>query len=115
MGGGKRETVPAEVPDDLWGVAREREQVIRPLVSERVRFGVRTELMRSAAAALGITLKHLYTLVQAYAADPRTRSLVPNKGGRATGTKLLDPRVETIIEEEIQTEYLSRLKPTKSR
>lgn len=103
-----------KVPDELWQVARERERVIRPLVLEPPAYGARVEQMAAAAETLGITPQYLYRLVKAYEADPRTQSLLPKAAGRKTGMRRLDPRVEAIIEEEIQTNSPKLLKPKKS-
>lgn len=103
------------VPDNLWQMAREREQAIRPLVLKRLAYGARGEQLAAAADALGVSLQHFYRLMRAYEADPRAQSLLPKAPGRKTGTRRLDPRVEAIIEEEIQTQYLGLLKPKKSK
>ncbi|MCR6630172.1 MAG: hypothetical protein NVV74_09060 [Magnetospirillum sp.] len=102
------------MPDEVWQTARKRERVIRTLVQQPVLYGARSEAMVAAANELGITLQYLYRLVKAYAADPRTRSLLPKIPGPQAGLRRLHPRVETIIEEEIQTRYMDLLKPKKS-
>ncbi len=61
-----------------------------------------------------MTIQYLYRLINAYEADPRTRSLLPRSPGPPTGIRRLDSRVEAIIEDEIQTRYLDLLKPRKS-
>src|SRR3954447_6420935 len=104
----------SDVPDEVWSVARAREQVIRKLVEKPPVRGTRSEVMAAAAAELGITLQYLYRLLKAYEADPRTRSLLPKLPGPRTGVRRLDPRLETIIEEEIRTQYLGLLKPKKA-
>lgn len=108
------DTPLAKVPDDVWQVAREREKVIRALVHEPPPYGARVEAMDAAAAELGLNSHHVYRLMKAYEADPRTRSLLPKSPGPPAGRRRLHPRVETIIEEEIQTRYMDLLKPKKS-
>ena len=103
------------VPDEAWEAARDRERVIRQLVLEPPVYGTRSEVMTTAAADLGLSPHHLYRLLKAYGTDPRTRSLLPKTPGPQAGQRRLDPRVETIIEEEIQTQYLGLLKPKKSK
>ncbi len=70
--------------------------------------------MAAAASELRLTPNHLYRLLKAYEADPRTRSLLLKAPGPAGGDKRLDDRVEAIIEEEIKTSYLTLLHPKKS-
>ena len=108
------DTPLAKVPDDAWQAAREREKVIRALVHEPPPYGARVEAMDAAAAELGLNSHHIYRLMKAYEADPRTRSLLPKSPGPPAGRRRLHPRVETIIEEEIQTRYMDLLKPKKS-
>jgi putative transposase len=103
------------VPDEAWEAARDRERVIRQLVLEPPVYGTRSEVMTTAAADLGLSPHHLYRLLKAYGTDPRTRSLLPKTPGPQAGQRRLDPRVEAIIEEEIQTQYLGLLKPKKSK
>lgn len=104
----------ADVPDKVWALAHEREKVIRHLVQKPPAHGTTGEVMAAAAAELGLTPNHLYRLLKAYEADPRTRSLLPKAPGPQAGGRRLDPRVEAIIEDEIKTRYLTLLKPRKS-
>ena len=108
------DTPLAKVPDDVWQAARDREQVIRHLVQNPPAYGARAEAVAAAAAELGLSFHHIYRLLKAYEADPRTRSLLPKVPGPQAGLRRLHPRVETIIEEEIQTRYMDLLKPKKS-
>ena len=103
-----------DVPDDLWRIARERERVIRSLVLQPLAYGARGEQLAAAAQALNVSQPYLYRLIRAYQADPRTQSLLGRRPGRKVGVRRLDERVETIIEEEIRTNYLGLLKPRKS-
>ena len=104
----------SEVSDDLWAVARKRERVIRDLLEKGSDYGARTETVTAAASELGMTVQHLYRLCKCYEQDPRTRALLPKRPGPPTGILRLDPRVEAILNEEIQTRYLSLLKPKKA-
>ncbi|HYH40134.1 MAG TPA: Mu transposase C-terminal domain-containing protein [Azospirillum sp.] len=103
------------VPDEVWQIARERERVIRPLVLQPLAYGARGEQLAAAAEALNVSQPYLYRLIRAYQADPRTQSLLGKRPGRKVGVRRLDARVETIIDEEIQTSYLRLLKPKKSK
>lgn len=111
----KRPPDPVQASDDAWSLARRREPVVRKLVEADIPYGARTELIAAAAAELGIAQSHLYRLLKAYKADPRTRSLLPQTPGPATGMRLLDQRVEAIIKDEIEANYLTQLQPKKSK
>jgi putative transposase len=80
------------VPDEVWEAARDRERVIRQLVLAPPVYGTRSEVMTTAAAELGLSPHHLYRLLKAYGADPRTRSLLPKTPGPQAGQRRLDPR-----------------------
>lgn len=103
------------VPDEVWQIARDRERVIRPLVLQPLAYGARGEQLAAAAEALNVSQPYLYRLMRAYQDDPRTQSLLGKRPGRKVGVRRLDARVETIIDEEIQTSYLRLLKPKKSK
>lgn len=104
-----------DIPDELWEIGKAREKIVRELVLNPPPFGARVEAMQAAAAELGITVKQLYQVIRQYKADPRTRSVVPQTGGRPAGLRFLDPRVEEIIEAEVRTSFLALLKPKKAQ
>jgi putative transposase len=82
--------------------------VIRRLAesSDRTRAEV-----KAAAAELGYGPTHVYSLIRSYTADPRLTSLLPSKRGRAFGYSKLDSEVEAIINDVIDSLYLTRQKP----
>jgi putative transposase len=84
-----------EIPEELWQIACVRETVIRPLV---VRSRLDREEIDTAATALGIRRAYLYRLVAAYRKRPQTSTLVPKQPGRPHRTRLLDPKVEAVIQ-----------------
>ena len=89
-----------------------------PLYSRSVRCD---ELnFRSSTPTFGSTakLQHIrlsrssvYRLVARFKRRPTTSSLLPAKAGRPGSLRLHDPRVEAIIEEAIQSFYLTPQRP----
>ncbi len=102
-----------QVSDDLWEIAKTRERVIKAIARTPER-GVRSSLVNAAAAELGLSRAWVYRLLKAYEDDPRTRSLLPKARGPKLGKRRIDQRVEAIIGNEIQTYYLTRVRPTKA-
>jgi len=47
-----------------------------------------------AAAELNLSLSQLYKLLARYEADPKLTSLLPDRGGRAPGSRLLTPELD---------------------
>jgi putative transposase len=91
-----------------WDQALRSLQVVRRLAesSARTRFEVAT-----AAAELGCGVVQLYKLLGRYQADPRLTSLLPHRRGPAPGGSLLSAEVDAVIDDAIQTVYLTRQKP----
>jgi putative transposase len=97
-----------EIPEALWQAACAREAVIRPLsIASRVG---RAEI-DAAAAALGIRRAYVYRLLAAYRRRPQTSTLVPKHRGRPEDTRVLDKKVEAVIESAITGFYLTRERP----
>ncbi len=111
----KRPTAPDQADDDDWAVARIREAVLRRLIQQAEKSGPSGERALAAAQELKISLGYLYRLLRAYRADPRTRSLLPRRPGPSPGGQHLEPRVEAIVADEIQTNYLRPLRPSKAK
>ena len=101
----------ADIPSRDWQKARRRLEVIRDLakLSERTR----QDAIR-AAAELNLSLSQLYKLLARYEADPKLTSLLPDRGGRAPGSRLLTPELDQVINETIEGYYLTRQCPTVS-
>jgi putative transposase len=102
-----------EASDSLWEIAKARERVIR-VISKSTERGIRSSLVDAAAVELGLSRTWIYRLLKAYEDDPRTRSLLPKARGPKSGKSRIDQRVEAIIENEIQSYYLTRVRPTKA-
>jgi putative transposase len=97
-----------DVPHELWQIACAREAVIRPLAAHG-RIG-RDEIAH-AAAALGIGRAYLYRLLSAYRRRPQTSTLIPQHRGRLVDTRVLDAKVEAVIQAAIKDLYLTRQRP----
>jgi len=84
-----------DVPNELWQMACAREAVIRPLAAcDRVG----REDVDKAAANVGIRRAYLYRLLSAYGQRPQTSTLIPHDRGRPRETRLLDPKIESILQ-----------------
>ena len=98
-----------EIPDEVWQVACAREAVIRPLAAAP-HIG-RAEI-EAAATALGIRRAYVYRLLAAYRRRPQTSTLVPKHRGRPQNARVLDGKVEAVIESAISGFYLTRERPS---
>lgn len=101
----------ADIPAGDWQKARRRLEVIRDLAKLTER--TREDALR-AAAELNLSLSQLYKLLRRYEADPKLTSLLPDRGGRAPGSRLLTPELDQVINETIDGYYLTRQCPTVS-
>lgn len=94
-----------EVPQELWQIAYAREAVIRPLAAHP---RVGRDEINSAAALLGIRRAYLYRLLSAYRQRSQTSILIPKPRGRPHRSRLLDAKVEAVIQAAIKDLYLTR-------
>jgi len=95
--------------DADWGLAVEREAVIRPL-AERQRLC--TEDVEEAARHLGIGRSVLYCLIHRYRQRPQTSSLLPLKRGRDANTTVMDQAREHLLDSCIREFYLRPERPS---
>jgi putative transposase len=106
-------TTPA-VPDlsavspQHWDEARRRLPIIRELLEHPTR--TRAQVI-AAAAAIGRGPTQTYSLLRRYQADPRLTSLLPLHRGPVRGFSRLSPEVEALIDEAIESLYLSQRRP----
>jgi putative transposase len=87
-----------------WQLACQREAVIRPLAETDRLSCLQVE---QAAKILGLGRSVTYRLIARFRQRPQTSSLLLAKAGRPRSLRLLNPRVETIVEQAIKTFYLS--------
>ena len=97
-----------QIPEQLWQVACAREAVIRPLAASP---HPGREEIEAAVAALGIGQAYVYRLLARYRRRPQTSTLVPKQRGRPQATRVLDGKVEAVIEAVIAGFYLTRERP----
>ena len=92
--------------DTDWQIASQRESALKLLLKFSSRAAV-----AEVAADLGLSSAMVYRLLTVYRRDPSTSSLLPNRGGRIAGTKMLSTEVETVIQTLISGYYLKRQRP----
>ena len=96
-----------------WAEARRREAVIRPLAEGGMCPLPHAE---AAAQALGLSARHIYTLIQNYrASGGLLTSLIPGRSRGGQGKSRLSRGVDHIIRDAIEAVYLTRQKAPVSR
>src|ERR1035438_5242489 len=80
--------------DADWGLAVEREAVIRPLAEQQ---RLSEEDVEDAVRHLRIGRTVLYKLIHRYKQRPQTSSLLPFKRGRNKNATLLDEESERLL------------------
>ena len=85
-----------------------REAVIRPLAASG---HVGRAEIKAAVAALGIGRAYVYRLLAAYRRRPQTSTLVLKHRGRSQDARVLDAKVEAVIQSAITGFYLTRERP----
>jgi len=94
-----------QVGERQWEEARRCLPVIHALAQRPER--TRAEVV-TAARALGCGTTHVYALLRRYLADPRLTSLLPRPPGRPRGFSVCVEEVDALINEVIETVYLTR-------
>ena len=95
--------------DSEWGVASQREAVIRPL-ADQIRL---TEAdVITATQQLNLSRATVYRLIDRYRQRPQTSSLLPWKRGRDSSSQCLDREREDLINACIQDFYLTPQRPS---
>jgi putative transposase len=98
-----------DVSDEKWTAACRREALIRRLVISE---GINGASIRVAARDLSLSRAQIYRLILAFRENPVTQSLVLDNPGPRKGARKLPARIEEIIEEAIEKDYLRRERPT---
>jgi hypothetical protein len=65
----------------------------------------------AAATELGYSRAQTYVLLNRFLADPRLTSLLPRKRGQTRGNSRLSLELDQLVDEAIETVYLSRQRP----
>src|SRR5215469_11825068 len=92
-----------------WGLALERESVVRSLAEES---RLTKERVQQAMLQLGLSRSVLYDLVRRYKLRPKTSSLLPWKRGRGGNIRFLDRAREDLIAACIKEFYLVPERPS---
>ena len=95
----------AQIEERQWQEARRCLPVIQGLAQRAVRTRADVE---AAARSLGYGPTHIYALLRRYLADPRLTSLLPRLAGRPRGLSLCAEEIDGLINEVIETVYLTR-------
>jgi putative transposase len=93
----------AEIEEQDWQTARERFEIIRPLLNDP---DCTREKVASRAQAAGRHTTTLYRWLQDYRQSGQLSTLAPAKPGVPHGYSRLDPEVETILVATIEEFYL---------
>ena len=102
------DTELTSVTAEQWEEARRALPVVRELAANPDR--TRAQVV-AAAAALGCGPTHLYALVRRYSTDKRLTSLLPQRPGPDRGYSRLTAQMEALVDEAIETLYLTRQRP----
>jgi putative transposase len=94
-----------QVGERQWEEARRCLPVIHDLAQRPDR--TRAEVV-AAAGALACGPTHVYALLRRYLADPRLTSLLPCPPGRRLGFSVCTQQIDALINEVIETVYLTR-------
>jgi len=98
----------SSITEEQWEEARRRLKVIQPLVQMPRRS--RADVV-AAAVGLGLAAAQMYRLLARYQADPRLTALVPQPRGGVRGRSRIRCEIDTLIDEVIETTYLTRQRP----
>jgi putative transposase len=102
-----------QIAEADWAEAKRRAQILAPLATSDI---CPQSVVQKAAAEIGGSVRHLYTLLRAYRVSRGTLSaLVPAKHSGGKGKGRLSADLEAIIETTIQEEYLTPQKRTAQR
>src|SRR5690242_5853555 len=92
-----------------WGLAVEREPVIRPLAEEEK---LTDERLQEAMLRLNLGRSVLYKLIQRYRQRPQTSSLLPLRRGRGRDSRVLNREQEELLQSCIREFYLTPERPS---
>jgi putative transposase len=93
--------------DEEWDLACRRAATMQTLLA----IGGGRPNVIAAAQELGISTAMMYRLLVRFRKDPSPNALLPATGGRRTGTRLLHPETERVIQRLVKTYFLKREQP----
>jgi putative transposase len=97
------------IPEEEWNRAAERAKACRSILAAPV--GQRGDILLEAARSLGLSSRTLFRDLRLLKASDRTSELLPGKGGRPVGLRLLASDVEKVIVEKLDEVYLQGNRP----
>ena len=92
------------IEDDDWNIAQQRLEIIQPLVHKQ---GRTVDEVKEVAAEHGLHFNTIYKWLRLYEADSSLMILAP-KSRSDSGSKKLSSKVEKIIDDCIEREYLNK-------
>ena len=98
-----------QIPEAAWKLAVGRERIIAPLAD---RDHVTQSEIEEAGVALRLRPAMVFRLLARYRRKRCTSVLAPEPRGRKSGSRVLDPSLEKLIEAAIKDFYLRREKPS---
>lgn len=104
----QRTSVIDAIADEDWNIAQQRLEIIQPLVHIQ---GRTTEDVQLVADTHKLHINTIYKWLRLYEADSSLMVLTP-KERSDSGSKKLSAEIEAIIDQCIETEYLSKQKKT---
>ncbi|MFK3648011.1 hypothetical protein ACI2IY_06175 [Lysobacter enzymogenes] len=93
----------SRISSEDWQKASCRADVIRALIASGTPI---TRDVEAAASKLGISVRHLWRLIQNFRQHETTSGLICQSGGRKPGSKVLPIEVERVITEMIEAHFL---------
>jgi putative transposase len=99
----------AAIPTEEWDKASQRAALLRDILSHGTG---RTEAVRAAAPQMGVSERHLWRMVKDFERTTTVSSLLFSSPGRKAGSRCLDPKVERVISELIESFYLVKERPS---
>lgn len=106
------------INDEDWKIAQERYSIIKPILEfEREnRFDIsKGEFIKQVAADKEVGYVSVYRWLNKYNSSGLISSLIPNKSSGGRGESRIEKNIEQIINETIQTYYLSSQRRTKKQ
>ncbi len=102
-------TTLAAVPRCDWDLANRRARAIRYVLGQQ---SGRAAAVKEVAPELGVSERQFWRLVADYEKHQTVTGMVKRRAGRRTGMTVLDPEVERVIAEKIDSYYLQNERPT---
>jgi len=99
--------------DPRWPEAERRDALLRRLLKASG-WQLTREVVETAREELGIPRSTLFRLVARFRRTKRTTSLLPQAAGTPSGAKRIDPKVESLIKEQIDRYWLKKERPSMS-